>query len=254
MKTLELWTISLVLVFTLYLAETESTRCSEWSFCCNELAWIGKPKLLRFFAEARLVVAAASLLFRCSKSICCHNERSLPCHNLMCNIIVEMLCRYGMVCLLSIDNIDNLIIDVDVVHLNTLNINDIANRSLSCNMLPRYWVIYSTLLGWMTDDVSTVAERKTRCHDIGLLRPTCLVRCVHMHHVVRLNDRWGQHCFKAKDLMPWYWATEADVLGRMCLYASLWKYELLRNRPAMCELLSSETILDLCYELILKYG
>ena len=39
------------------------------------------------------------------------------------------------------------------------------------------------------------------------------------------------------------------MLGRICLYALLWKYELLRNRLAMCELMSYERILDLCYEL-----
>ena len=39
------------------------------------------------------------------------------------------------------------------------------------------------------------------------------------------------------------------MLGRMCLYAPFWKYELLRNRLTMCELLSYERILDLCYEL-----
>ena len=39
------------------------------------------------------------------------------------------------------------------------------------------------------------------------------------------------------------------MLGRMCLYVPFWKYELLRNKLAMCELLSYERILDLCYEL-----
>ena len=39
------------------------------------------------------------------------------------------------------------------------------------------------------------------------------------------------------------------MLGRVCLYALFWNYELLRNILAMCELLSYELILDLCYEL-----
>ena len=39
------------------------------------------------------------------------------------------------------------------------------------------------------------------------------------------------------------------MLGRMYLYTPFWKYELLRNRLAMCELLSYERISDLCYEL-----
>ena len=66
--------------------------------------------------------------------------------------------------------------------------------------------------------------------------------------VVGLHDRRCRHCCGAKDAMPWEWVAEADVLARMCLYAPFWKYELLRNRLAMCELLSYERILDLCYE------
>ena len=49
--------------------------------------------------------------------------------------------------------------------------------------------------------------------------------------------------------MPQKWVVEANVLGRMCLYAPFLKYELLRNRLALCELLSYEMIMDLCYEL-----
>ena len=52
-----------------------------------------------------------------------------------------------------------------------------------------------------------------------------------------------------RDAMPRKWVVEADVLGRMCLYAPFLKYELLRNRLAMCELLSYEMIVDLCNKL-----
>ena len=45
------------------------------------------------------------------------------------------------------------------------------------------------------------------------------------------------------------WVAEADMLGQMCLYAPFLKYELLRNRLAMYELLSYEMIVDMCYDL-----
>ena len=84
-----------------------------------------------------------------------------------------------------------------MVHLHTyIHVN--------CNMMPRYWVI-CTMLGCMTDDVSTVAEPETQCYDIGLLRPKCWVRRVYIHHVVRLHDRWCQHCCRAKDLILGCW-------------------------------------------------
>ena len=51
------------------------------------------------------------------------------------------------------------------------------------------------LLGRMTNDVSTVAEPKTRCHDIGLLRLMCWVRCAYMHRSGNMN------CW----VMKWYW-------------------------------------------------
>ena len=52
-----------------------------------------------------------------------------------------------------------------------------------------------------------------------------------------------------RDAMPREWVAKADMLGRMCLYAPLLKYELLRNRLAMCELLSYKMKVDLCNEL-----
>ena len=64
-----------------------------------------------------------------------------------------------------------------------------------------------------------------------------------------LHDIQRQHCWGAKDAIPWYWVAEAHLLGRMCLYAPFWKYKLLRNRLTMCELLNYELILDLCYKL-----
>ena len=79
---------------------------------------------------------------------------------------------------------------------------DVANKSLNCNMMPRYWVICSMLLGCMTDDFNTIAGPETQRHDIGLLRPTCWVGCVYKHHVVRLHDRRRQHYCGARDAMP----------------------------------------------------
>ena len=46
---------------------------------------------------------------------------------------------------------------------------------------------------------------------------------------IRWHDRRGQH---------------GCVLDRMCLYAPIRKYELLRNRLAMCELLANEMNLN----------
>ena len=61
--------------------------------------------------------------------------------------------------------------------------------------------ICTVLLGCMKDEVNIVTEPKTQCHDIGLLRPTCWIGCVYIHHVVRLHDRRGQQCCRAKDAM-----------------------------------------------------
>ena len=110
-------------------------------------------------------------------------------------------------------------IDVRVGTLAYAYTCNVANKSLNCNMISRYWVIYTILLGCMTDEVSTVVEPKPQGHDIRLLRPTCWVGCVYMYYVIRLHDRRRQHCCGAKDVMPWYWVAEADVLGRMYLYA-----------------------------------
>ena len=102
--------------------------------------------------------------------------------------------------MLSIDNIGSLMIgmlDGILVYAFTC---DVTNKSLNCDMMPRYWVIYTMLLGCTTDDVSNVAEPKMQCHNIGLLRPTCWVGRVHMY-VVRLHDRQCQHCCGAKDTM-----------------------------------------------------
>ena len=78
-------------------------------------------------------------------------------------------------------------------------------------MLGRMCLWAPLLLGHITDNVSTVAEPKMQCHDNGLPRLTCWVGYVYIH------------------------------------YFGI--YELLRNRLAMCELLSYERILDLRYEL-----
>ena len=68
---------------------------------------------------------------------------------------------------MRIDSYDELMIDVHDGALAYASTCDIANKSLNCDMMPRYWVICTMLLGCMTDHVSTVAEPKTQCHDIG---------------------------------------------------------------------------------------
>ena len=62
-------------------------------------------------------------------------------------------------------------------------------------------------------------------------------------------DRQGQHGRCANDIMPREWIAETDMLGRMYLCAPFLKYELLRNKLAMCELMRYEMIVDLCYEI-----
>ena len=92
------------------------------------LAQVRKPKLLRVFAAARLVVTIACLLFCYDTFASYCNERSLPYDNLTCKVIVEMFFFwYGNVCLLSIDNIDNLIIDVHDGTFTNAYMCDIAN-------------------------------------------------------------------------------------------------------------------------------
>ena len=93
--------------------------------------------------------------------------------------------------MLSIDNIENLMIDVHDGALEYAYTCDITNKSLNCDMMPRYWIICTMLLGCTTDDVITTTKPNTQFHDIGLLRPTCWVGHVYMHHVVRLQDRRG---------------------------------------------------------------
>ena len=85
--------------------------------------------------------------------------------------------------MLSIDNIDNLMIGMLDGILAYAYTCDVANKSLNCDMMPRYWVIYTMLLGCMIDDASTVTDPKTQCHDIGLLRPTCWVGRVQIYHI-----------------------------------------------------------------------
>ena len=64
-------------VFRLF--KIEGTRCSEYGSRCNELAQVGKPKWLRLFTSAGLVVVATILLFHCSESVSRLSEKSLPC-------------------------------------------------------------------------------------------------------------------------------------------------------------------------------
>ena len=70
--------------------------------------------MLMFIAAASLAVAIANLLFRCSETFPCHGERSLLCDIVMCDINFDMLCWYDNVCLVRIDNYDNL---MNIVHV-----------------------------------------------------------------------------------------------------------------------------------------
>ena len=72
-----------------------------------------------------------------------------------------MLCWNVYVCLMRIDSYDELMSDVRDGTLIYTIICDIANKSLNCNMMPRYWVICFMLLSCMIDNVNTVAEPKT---------------------------------------------------------------------------------------------
>ena len=70
--------------------------------------------MFMFIAAVSLVIATASLLFRCSKTFSRHDEMSLLCDIVMCDINVEMLCWYDNVCLVRIDDYDNLMNNVYV--------------------------------------------------------------------------------------------------------------------------------------------
>ena len=70
--------------------------------------------MLKSVTAASLAITTVSLLFRCSKTFSRHSERSLLCDILMCDINVEMLCWYDNVCLVRIDNYDNLMNNVHV--------------------------------------------------------------------------------------------------------------------------------------------
>ena len=70
--------------------------------------------MLKFVAAASLAIATASLLFRCSETFSRHSERSLLCDIVTCDINVEILCWYDNVCLVRINNVDNLMNNVHV--------------------------------------------------------------------------------------------------------------------------------------------
>ena len=68
--------------------------------CCNELGYRYKE-----------------LAILLQQDFSRHGERSLLCDIMMCDINVEILCRYDNVCLVRIDNYDNL---MNNVHVGTL--------------------------------------------------------------------------------------------------------------------------------------
>ena len=106
--------VNFALRFVIWLIETGSTHCSEYGSHYNKLAQVEKPQILKFVVAASLVVTTTSLLFRCSETFSCHNERPLLCDILMCDINVEMLCQYDNVCLVRIDSYENLMNNVHV--------------------------------------------------------------------------------------------------------------------------------------------
>ena len=114
MSKLCLRIVNFSLRFVIWLIETGSIRCSEYSSHCNELARVGKPQMLKFVAATSFSVTIVCLLFRCSETFPHHSERSLLCDILMCDINMEMLFWSHNVCLVRIDSYDNLMNNVHV--------------------------------------------------------------------------------------------------------------------------------------------
>ena len=94
-----------------------------------------------FTTTTSLDITTARLLFHCNETVSRHSERSLLGDNLMCDLLVKVLCGHDNVCLLRIDSFDSLMIDVHVGTLAQAYIYDIANESLNCDITLRYWVI-----------------------------------------------------------------------------------------------------------------
>ena len=119
---------------------------------------------------------------------------------------------YIYVCLVRIEIYDNVMYVGHICTPAQAYTWDIAIERLSCDMMPKYWVIYETSwliatprcwvardwVAWQTRS-TWVGRQVKQCHDSGLLGPTC-------------------------------WVV-------FCLDASLFEcWKLLRNRLAICEL------------------
>ena len=130
----------------------------------------------------------SELEIHCSETFTCHNEWLLPCENVMYDVNVELLCWYVNICSVRIESYDD---GMYIVHVGTLAqayIWDIANESLSCDMMPKCWVIcelnwlIATPWRWVARDWvawQTMSARLgcqvMQVHDIGLLGPVCWV-------------------------------------------------------------------------------
>ena len=156
-----------------------------------------------------MFVAVASLLFRCNETFSRHGERSLLWHIEMCDINVEILCWYDNVCLVRIDNYDNLTNNVYIGTPGEAYTWDIASEILKCidwrqrqdigllNIMSTYWVIF--WVAWHTSLVR-FGRQTIQGHENGLLGLMWWVICVYMHHII---DR------------DWVaWQTRSTRLGR----------------------------------------
>ena len=97
--------------------------------------------MLRYVTAASLVLAITSMQFRYSEMCIRCSEWSLPCDNVMHDVNVELLCLYVNVCLVRIDSCDDVMFVVYVGILAQAYTCDIANETLRCDMMPKYWVI-----------------------------------------------------------------------------------------------------------------
>ena len=98
---------------------------------------------------------------------------------------------------------------------------------------------------------------------------TCWVWCVYMHHrdwvawqtrLARLYVRSDVSICTNLEIWTWrmklrWWDRRVQhscLLNRVCQYAPIWKYKLLRNRLAMCELLGYENDIGIVLWTILR--
>ena len=108
---------------------------------------------------------------------------------------IELLCWYVYVCLVRIEIYDNVMYIVYICTLAQAYTWNIAIESWSCDMMPKYWVIYemSWLIAmprcWVPWDWVAWQMRSTwvgrqvkRRHSIGLLGQHIESSCILRHH------------------------------------------------------------------------